>query len=312
MSKHTVLTRKAAMTLGALHGFLKPRLAQDAKINLVPILSKLTSKNFGTQKPFMLKSVKHALDGKLAKDASVEGLATLLDALEEEKAMDDPLPLETETNGGLPLDDQSMDDEGAGPDAGAHAAILEFLQGKISDEDMSAIQSIIAGEAGDEDKDDDKDEKKSEEGEDEDMDDDDKKDKKPFGDKGAKDEPPAFKGKPEVGGGMSKDSVNKAIAAAVKDARVQAGAVREAERFVVPWIGNLALACDSAEEVYKTALKAMGVDVKGVHPSAFRSILEHVPQPSNKATVDPLLATDSAATADFAKRFPGAAAIKFS
>lgn len=319
MSKHVVLTRKAAMTLGALHGFLKPRLAQDAKINLVPILAKLTSKNFGQQKPTLIKSVKHALDGKLAKDASVEGLATLLDALEGEKAMDDPLPLETEENGGLPpLDDKSMDDEGGGPDAGAHAAILEFLTGKISDEDMAAVQAIISGEAGDEDPDDD-----DKPGEDEPADNAEmaekikENQKPPAKDKYSphvfrrttKDEPPDFKGKPEVGGGMGKDAVNKAIADAVKAARVEAGAVRDAERFVRPWVGELTMAHDSAVGVYKTALKALGVDVKDVHPSAYRAILERTPVPSNKPNPD--MAHDSAAAEDFAKRFPHAAAIKF-
>lgn len=308
MSKHVVLTRKAAMTLGAVHGFLKPRLAQDAKVNLVPILAKLTSKNFGQQKPTLLKSIKHALDGKLAKDASVEGLATLLDALEEEKAMDDPLPLETEANGGLPPEDASMDDDG--PDAGIHGQILEFLQGKISDEDMAQLQSMIGSEAGDEDLD----EKKAEEGEDEPADREEmaekiKETENAKDKKTAKDEPPPFKGKPEVGGGMSKDSVNKAIEAAVKTERANSIAVREAERFVQPWVGQLTMAHDSAAGVYKTALKALNVDVTGVHPTAYKAILERVPVPSQ--TVQPNMAHDSASVADFAKRHPGAARIKF-
>lgn len=308
-SKQTVLTRKAAMTLGAVHGFLKSRLAMDAKVNLVPILAKLTSKNFAQQKPVILKGIKHALDGKLAKDASVEGLATLLDALEEEKAMDDPMPLETEPNGGLPPEDASMDQD----DRGMHDALREFLKGVLSPEDLSKAEAIISAEAGDEEL---GSEKAAEEGEDEPAEREEmaeriKENQKPAKDKKtAKDEPPPFKGKPEVGGGMSKDSVNKAIQEAVANARAAANAVRDAERYVQPWVGQITMAHDSAEAVFKTALTAMGVETKGVHPSAYKSILDHVPVPS-KARDTTVMAHDSASAADFAKRHPGAAAIKF-
>lgn len=310
MSKHVVLTRKAAMTLGALHGFLKPRLAQDAKLDLTGILAKVTSKNFGAQKPVLIRGITRALDGKLAKgvklakDASVEGLATLLDALESEKAMDDPLPLETDPGAGPPMEDpdKSMDDEG-GPDHGAHEQIMAFLQDKLSPEDLSAIQQMIAGEAGDAEPEDVDGEKlDSEKGEDEDMDEKDKK--------GAKDEPPPFKGKPEVGGGMSKDSVNKAIKTAVADERAAARATRDAERFVRPWVGDLAMAHDSAEAVFKTALTALNVKLEGVPAAAYKHILEAQPLPG-KAPAQTTFAADSASVESFAKRYPEAARIKF-
>lgn len=308
MSKQVVLTRKAAMTMGALHGFLKPRLAADSKLDLLPILGRVTSKNFIQLKPKIAADVKKALNGKLAKDASVAGLAELLDALGEEKgggSMDDPLPLETDPNGGLPLD-KSMDDEmgGGGPDADAHAQIIAFLKDKLSPEDMMAVQQLISGEVADAALDEDDDS-----AEDEDVDDD-KKDKK------ATDEPPPFKGKPEVGGGMSKDAVNKAIKLAsdeavkkaVKQAQDTAAAVREAERFVRPWVGDLAMAHDSASAVYGTALKALNVDVKDVHPSAYKAILERVPLPGTKQQ-EVNHAMDSAQASDFAKRFPDVARI---
>jgi hypothetical protein len=310
--KSVVLTRKAAMTMGALHGFLKPRLAVDSKLDLLPILARVTSKNFITLKPKLAADVKKAVNGKLAKDASVAGLAELLDALGEEKGggMDDPLPLETEENAGLPLDksmDDEMDDEmGGGPDADAHAQIIAFLKDKLSPEDMMAVQQLISGEVADAALDEDKDDDAAK---DEDMDDKDKK---------AKDEPPPFKGKPEVGGGMSKDAVNKAIKLAsdeavkkaVKQAQDTATAIREAERFVRPWVGDLAMAHDSAEAVYATTLKALGKDVKGVHPSAYKIILEGVPLPNGKQQEN-VHAMDSAETSDFAKRYPEVARIGF-
>lgn len=120
---------------------------------------------------------------------------------------------------------------------------------------------------------------------------------------------------------VTKDEMSKAvkaaqqhaqdsITAAVRAERQSAADTREAERFVRPWIGDLAMAHDSAEAVYRTALTALGKDVTGIHPTALRAVLEAQPQ-SNSRPQQRVIASDSAdAVADFAKRFPGAARIK--
>lgn len=51
-------------------------------------------------------------------------------------------------------------------------------------------------------------------------------------------------------------------------------ALFEAREKVKPIVGTIA--CDSAEDVYKTALKHAGVQTKGVHPSAFGALVDLV------------------------------------
>ena len=65
-------------------------------------------------------------------------------------------------------------------------------------------------------------------------------------------------------------------AAAVKDVT----ALFEAREKVKPIVGQIA--CDSAEEVYKTALKHAGVSVAGVHPSAYGAMVDLVLARSEK------------------------------
>jgi uncharacterized protein len=79
--------------------------------------------------------------------------------------------------------------------------------------------------------------------------------------------------------------------------------IRAAERAVRPYVGDLALALDSAEAVYRTALTMLGVKTEGVHPSAFSTILAMQPLPGARPTV---VALDSAGAKGFAERFPDA------
>jgi len=146
----------------------------------------------------------------------------------------------------------------------------------------------------------------------------------------ASDQPPPFPGKPKVGGGMvplggrkmagdskqgfvTKPAMDAAIQAAVakarEDERHNRNAIREAEKICRPYVGDLAIAYDSADKVYGAALKALKIEVKGVHPSAFRTILELQPKPERQkkpATV----AMDEASTKSYAERFPGAERLK--
>jgi hypothetical protein len=65
---------------------------------------------------------------------------------------------------------------------------------------------------------------------------------------------------------------------------------------------------DSAADVYRTALKMLGVPgVEKIHPSAYPALLAAQPK-GPKPT--PVIAADAAAVAGFAERYPGAAKIK--
>ena len=108
--------------------------------------------------------------------------------------------------------------------------------------------------------------------------------------------------------------MKKAMDEAIAGERARQRDVRDAERFVRPWIGDLKVAFDSAEDVYKAALEARGKATKGIHPSAYRAILEMLPKPGNdRATAhNNRVAMDAAQTKSFAEMYPGAMNIKLS
>lgn len=143
--------------------------------------------------------------------------------------------------------------------------------------------------ADDEDDEDDSDDKKKKTANDEDDEDEDKKDDK-----------------------VSKTAMDSAIRLAADSATKKAAqnfrAVREAEQAVRPLIGDV-VAMDSAADVYRTALEQSGVDIKGVHPSAFPSLVKMAISQKENSRPAPL-AQDSASISDFEKAFPTAGKLK--
>ncbi|MBA7802520.1 DUF2213 domain-containing protein [Citrobacter freundii] len=136
---------------------------------------------------------------------------------------------------------------------------------------------------------DDEEDKKKKTADDEDDEDDDKKDDK-----------------------VSKTAMDSAIRLATDSATKKAAqnfrAVREAEQAVRPLIGDV-VAMDSADDVYRTALEQSGVDIKGVHPSAFPSMVKMAISQKENSRPAPL-AQDSASISDFEKAFPTAGKLK--
>lgn len=238
MAKKPSITRGGAAALTALSLYLKPKLAQDAKVDLSSVLAKVTSSNFKASQPAILAGLKKAAEGKLAQDSSIEDAAEVIEALA------DILP----------------DEE--------------------------------ADLATDEDDTDEDDDKKKEVAEDEDGEEDDDK--------------------------VTKTAMDAAIAAAVKSATKSATVaaiktqqdIREAERAVRPYVGDLAMAHDSADAVYRTALTSLGVEVDGVHPSAFPAILKLQPKPGDTPPARKPIAQDAAASKAFEERFPHANRLK--
>ncbi len=86
----------------------------------------------------------------------------------------------------------------------------------------------------------------------------------------------------------------------------QAKATREAENAVRPYVGELHIAQDSAEGVYRIALETLGVKTEGIHPSAFPAILAQCPKPNEQRRQAAPLAQDSKVDDDFSKLFPDA------
>jgi hypothetical protein len=185
---------------------------------------------------------------------------------------------------------------------------LDRLDDVVGDEDPTP-------RAKDEDPDDDDEEekkKKKAEAEDSDDDDDDDeeekkkkaeaKDKKTAKDKQAKDKAV----------GITPAAMDAALQAMAKttETRIHAQfkAIREAEQNVRPWVGEIAVPQPSAEAVYRLALDVMKVpDTATLHPDALWPILRAQPKPGDEERRQrPVMAVDSAADDDFAKRFPGA------
>jgi len=103
--------------------------------------------------------------------------------------------------------------------------------------------------------------------------------------------------------------VDKGVNEAVRRTTERLNDRAAAEKFVRPWIGELAMAMDTAEDVYRLALETLNVPVKGVHPSAFKAMLALVPKPGEGAQRQ-RLAHDSAGTKSFVERFPAAARMR--
>lgn len=107
-------------------------------------------------------------------------------------------------------------------------------------------------------------------------------------------------------GEAEKPAMDAAAIAAKAEARAMAKftAIRKAERAVAPLVGEVA-AMDSAEAVYRFAMDSVGINYKGVHPSAYPALIE-MHQNARKAAQPMRVAMDAAATGELAKIMPNA------
>lgn len=96
-----------------------------------------------------------------------------------------------------------------------------------------------------------------------------------------------------------------------KDALAEAAAIRTAEREVTPVTGELAVAFDSAADVYQEGLKALGVDLTGLPRSAFATTFRAV---NAARAAAPKVAQDARLTGTardtFNERFPNRSTIQ--
>jgi hypothetical protein len=127
-----------------------------------------------------------------------------------------------------------------------------------------------------------------------------------------KDNPPPFTGMPKPGGAQDKAAMD-ALKEEVRAATVkQMREVRAAEIKVEPHVGRLAIAHDTAADVFKTALGILGIakdKLEKVPASAYEAMFDIAPKPSRTAR-ESAPAMDQKATDDFHKRYPGAAHIR--
>lgn len=307
--KPVLRSRRALTALGTIEALLRPKLAADKKFDAAPLLAGLSAKNWKAEWPKVLDALKTGTKDLLAKDADLSDVVKLLGALEGGEEDGDEI---NPANPGMVDQHHATIDQNPG-------TLAEFLKGKLSPEDHAHAMQMMANPGA---HDESEEEEEKTEGADESSEGESnafkaangKPDAKGGDKKAAKDQPPNFKGKPEVGGGMvTQDSMNSAIASAVKKAKddtiATQRAIRDAEKAVRPWVGELQVACDSASDVYKAALAALKVDVTDVHPSAFKAILNAQPLPDG-AKKKAAIAMDAASTADLHKRVPGLARLR--
>lgn len=102
-------------------------------------------------------------------------------------------------------------------------------------------------------------------------------------------------------------AIRLAADSATKKAAENFRKIREAELVVRPLIGDV-VAMDSAEDVYRTALEQSGVDIAGVHPSAYPAMVKMAI--SQKENSRPVIAQDSASVSEFEKAYPTAGKLK--
>lgn len=271
------MTRKAYVAHGAIVAYMLPRLAQDAAIDFAPLLSKV-GKTFDPAK--LAAGVTKLVTGKLAEDADITDLGTMLEGIAKLPVAEDAMPVAGKT---------AADEEEKG------GKLREFLKGKLSEDDMRACDAIMGSDSDDDDDEDDKQEAMDE--------DDDKSDKE----EAAKDKRRGAKDEEKEDDAVSAKAMDAAIKSAVDNVRKTERAVRAAEDEVRPYIGKVAVTCDQAHEVYKLALDSLGIDVSDVHPSAYRAILKTVPVPGTTPAA-PRIAADAKGQSSFHELFPEAKA----
>lgn len=305
------MTRKGAMAFGAVTGFLAPRLAEGASVNLAPIFSKVNARNYAASIPTLVAEVSREADGKLvAMDGMSDGLVALLGALSKVE------PAEAPAAPGAPAPDAApempetppsaaaaapeasagadpMSGEGGGEGEGGMEQVKAFLQSKLDPADFAQLEQMLAALGGGEE------EQPGAEGEGESAE-----------SMGTEDSPPDFPGRPKIPGvedkrmGAMDAAVNKAVEVAVAAERIAQKNLRDAERFAKQFVGEL-IGCDSAEVVYRKALKIKGVDADSVKEvPALKLILSQTAKKT--ALAQPSMATDAAGVKGFFERFPGA------
>lgn len=279
MSKKIVLSRKALFASGAVCGLLATKLAMDAKVDISPLFAGVTSKNFKAKIPGIADGLKKMVDGKLAQDESIEDVVALLDKLDGVKTGSDDIEA---NSGALPINMTDQDDTSMDEDDDAEKKRMEFLKGKLSAEDMATYDSMC-GKAKDEAETDD--EKAARE-------------KKEAEEKAAKDALPKA---------ITEKAMDEKLKNVAKEVRATERGIQEALRKVRPLVGELAVAFDSAEEVYRHVLKMKGVKAHDtMHADALPMALDMQIEKAaaRRSPVEtPRIAADESADKNFTELF---------
>jgi hypothetical protein len=263
----------ALVARGALFAYMAPRLAQDAKFDYDAVVKDVTSKNFKEQKQPILDAVTAGTKDKLAKDADISDLANLLDALSPQAEQADAMTLEP--NSAVPLKKTAGEDDVDPEDTVSKIKAYLEEQG-VSPEILANLDAFLAEPAN-------PDPDTPTPGEDEELEEEGKPKNK------AEDAVIPEQQKGLVTTGAMDAAIKKAVSQATKDATDRTlktqREIRTAERFVRPWVGDMAMDAACPADVYRTTLKALGMDAKKVddmHADALLPVLEAQVKPSRQ------------------------------
>ena len=152
MSKN-ILSRKATVAQGALMVYLQPLLAMDAKIDLGAGLKGINAKNFAKKKGTLTAFVTKSVEGKLAQDASLDGLEKVIDMIEKtEVAGADEFP-DKDDKKDAKAEDGDMDDDETAEDEETETEEEKAARLKKEAKDKKAADKKAADEAAKKDED---------------------------------------------------------------------------------------------------------------------------------------------------------------
>ena len=300
------LSGKALLARGALAAWLPPKLASDAKVDLSAILLGTTTQNWVDAKPLIVRRLREATVGKLAKDASLDEIHGLLDRLDgeaaEERAGEDEAETEEEKKARM---DRRAEDKAARDRKAARDAATPEERKRMEEEDRAADRKRARDADPDMETEDEfkarmdkrAADKKARDGKARDAETAEEKEKRERDEKKRREDERA----------EDKRANDQAIETALTAERQKQADLRAAEKACRPLTGELALAQDSAEALYRLALDYAGVKHAGIHASALPTMVEMAKERRSNG-VRPLAA--DAAPKDFAARHPNVARIR--
>ncbi len=259
------LTPYGAFLKGVLVTHVAPRLAKDAKLpDFSALLSGAPMTNRVTQRAAIAQAVQTTVKPHLAADADLDDVAELLEAVQrvaEGDKEDGEVSDDLEPNSAIPMVEKLKEEDGLDEHPAA-AKIKEICARHNLPPEVCAELAEAVGETEHE-------EGGLEETEEERM-------KREEEEKRAKDK------KAMDAGLVSRTEVDKMIANAVKSENQRNADLIDAREFVRPWVGNISMACDSAESVMRETLKMLGdPDATSIHASALKSVISRTPKPGD-------------------------------
>ncbi len=138
MTKRTVNLLPVVLN-AALEVYLTPKIAADVALDLKPVIRGVSPATWAANKPRVRVALDAALKGKLAQDADVDDVMDILGQLDDVKEQAAEAVAGNEATD--PGDPDAEDANGDMMDR-----LMEFLSGKLSDEDLVACKTLMKPE----------------------------------------------------------------------------------------------------------------------------------------------------------------------